>query len=65
MQEQTIPPSKKERDGVVVWDQHGLVVLWPDGYSSRFSWDTLRHLSLCRDCQTQTGQEDTASKHFP
>jgi hypothetical protein len=64
MQEQIILPSKKERDGVVVWDQRGLVVLWPDGYSSRFSWDTLRHLSLCLDCQTQTEPKDAVVQDF-
>ena len=65
MIEQTIPQREKEQQGVVVWDQRGLVVRWSDGHSQRFSWDTLRHISLCTACESQTVREDTVFKRFP
>ncbi len=48
---QTSPKAKHE--GIVVWDQKGLVVLWPDGHCSRFSWDALRQACLCPTCHAQ------------
>jgi DUF971 family protein len=40
-------------EGIVVWDQKGLVVLWPDGHCGRFSWLALRQTCPCRECQAQ------------
>jgi hypothetical protein len=40
-----------EREGIVVWDQKGLVVLWPDGHCSRFPWAALRQACLCTECR--------------
>ena len=47
------PYGKKEteREGIVVWDQKGLVVLWPDGHCSRFPWAALRQACLCAECR--------------
>ena len=65
MTEKMALQSKKERDGIVVWDQRGVVVAWGDGHSSRFSWDTLRHLSLCTDCQEQNPRPPLVSHSAP
>ena len=60
--------SKKEteREGIVVWDQKGLVVLWPDGHCSRFPWTMLRQACLCAECRTrreeQTGSTESLSE---
>ena len=56
------PYGKKEteREGIVVWDQKGLVVLWPDGHCSRFSWTMLRQACLCAECRTRR-EEQTES----
>lgn len=56
--------SKKEpaREGLVVWDQKGLVVLWPDGHCSRFPWTALRQACLCPECRKQREEEETNSK---
>ena len=52
-----------EQEGIVVWDQKGLVVLWPDGHCSRFFWNALRQTCPCDKCQKQCGEaEDTAKK---
>jgi DUF971 family protein len=60
--------QEKRRDGVVVWDQRGLVVVWPDGYSGSFSWEMLRHISACTECQGQGGREvknESGLRHIP
>jgi hypothetical protein len=46
-----------EREGIVVWDQKGLVVLWPDGHCSRFPWDALRQACPCAECRGQREQQ--------
>jgi len=51
MQEKNASQSEKDNNGIVVWDQRGLVVMWPDRSANRFSWETLRHISLCAECQ--------------
>ena len=45
--------QETEREGIVVWDQKGLVVLWPDGHCSRFSWTALRQGCPCSECRQQ------------
>lgn len=39
-----------KREGIVVWDQQGLVVVWPDGHCSRYSWTALRQGCSCSEC---------------
>jgi hypothetical protein len=43
--------NSSDENGMVVWDKHGLVVSWPDGHSSRFSWAALRHAHSCPACK--------------
>ncbi len=52
-----------EHEGMVVWDQKGLVVLWPDGHCSRFSWVALRQACLCAECRKQ--REEKERKYEP
>lgn len=65
MVERTTPAKTKEREGIVVWDQHGLVVVWPEGHSSRFSWETLQHISRCAECHTHSPQPPITSHRAP
>lgn len=52
--EMTHPPWKDEQyEGIVVWDQKGLVVLCPDYRCSRFSWLALRQACPCGERQAQ------------
>ncbi|HEV8716498.1 MAG TPA: gamma-butyrobetaine hydroxylase-like domain-containing protein [Candidatus Binatia bacterium] len=46
-----------EPEGMVVWDQKGLVVLWPDGHCSRFPWAALRQACLCAECRKQREEQ--------
>lgn len=57
--------KEKEREGTVVWDQRGIVVVWPEGHSSRFSWETLQHLSHCTECHTHNPQPPITSHRTP
>jgi len=59
MTEKTTPQKGKEQEGLVVWDQRGLVVVWPDRHSSRFSWEALRHICLCAECREQHRTQET------
>ncbi len=52
-----------EREGMVVWDQKGVVVLWPDGHCSRFPWAALRQACPCAECRKQW--EEKESTHEP
>lgn len=54
-----------EREGIVVWDQKGLVVLWPDGHCSRFPWDALRQACACAECCARRKEQQTVSESSP
>jgi hypothetical protein len=57
--------GEAEREGIMVWDQKGLVVRWPDGHCSRFLWATLRHHCLCPECRKQRDGQEPAPLNFP
>jgi DUF971 family protein len=65
MAEKMALQSEQKPEGVVVWDQRGVVVAWGDGQSSRYSWETLRHLSLCTDCREQNPRQPSVSQSAP
>jgi DUF971 family protein len=54
-----------DQEGMVAWDQKGLVVMWPDGHRSRLSWAALRASCQCAECRERRAntltpvQEDT------
>jgi hypothetical protein len=54
-----------EQEGIVVWDQKGLVVRWPDGHCSRFLWAMLRHSCPCPKCCKQREDEEGTPLDFP
>jgi hypothetical protein len=41
-----------EGEGIIVWDQKGLVVRWADGHCSRFPWEVLRRACGCPACHS-------------
>lgn len=53
VRKETVTTSRVEsnQDGMVVWDQKGLVVMWPDGHRSRLSWAALRAACQCAECR--------------
>ena len=55
--------NRQEREGIVVWDQKGVVVLWPDGHCCRFSWAMLRQACQCAECQTRREKELPRNEH--
>jgi len=63
MAEKTTPQRGKEQEGFVVWDQQGLVVVWPDEHRSRFSWEALRHVCLCPECREHRAGQETVAAH--
>lgn len=44
--------ARAREDGVIVWDQEGVVIVWADGHTSRFSWPFLRSACPCAECRT-------------
>jgi len=54
--------NESEPEGLVVWDQRGLVVLWPDGHCSRFPWAALRQACLCAECRKQHEEQKADRK---
>lgn len=48
------------QEGIVVWDQQGMVIAWPDGLARRFSWDLLRQLSMNKELSGQSAQPEAA-----
>ncbi len=65
MAQQPRSSSRTRQDGIVVWDQRGVVVRWADGEASRFSWETLRHVSGCDACLARTSPEEASTHHSP
>jgi DUF971 family protein len=49
----TVAQREKQQEGMLMSDQQGVVIAWRDGQARRFSWEMLRHLSVCEDCQQQ------------
>jgi len=43
--------SKEKDEPIVVADQHGVVVSWPDKHTSRFFWADLRQACPCEQCR--------------
>ena len=64
MEQQQIPQPDRIHEGFVVWDQRGLVVRWADGASRRFSWEALRHLNSCPECQHQPLAAQSTPREF-
>jgi len=55
--------EEREPDGVVVWDQKGIVVVWSNGHRSRFSWEALRRACPCAECREQAARQEVAPQH--
>ena len=51
---ETTVAQEKQQEGMLISDQQGVVIAWRDGHARRFSWELLRHLSVCEDCQQQS-----------
>jgi DUF971 family protein len=45
--------SGTDQEGLVIWDQKGVVVVWPDGHRSRLPWTALRAACQCPECHAQ------------
>jgi hypothetical protein len=41
-QEQPTQGRREEQEPLVLGDRYGIVVVWPDRYVRRFSWEVLR-----------------------
>lgn len=50
----TVAQRETQQEGLLMSDQQGVVIAWRDGQARRFSWELLRHLSVCEDCQQQS-----------
>jgi DUF971 family protein len=50
-------PLRQDQEPLVVGDQKGIVVVWPDGHSSRFSWSDLRQSCRCAECRRRREEE--------
>ena len=60
MLEARMQTEQKIQEGIVVWDQEGMVIAWPDGLARRFSWDLLRQLSMNKELSGQSAQQESA-----
>ncbi|MGE0680503.1 MAG: gamma-butyrobetaine hydroxylase-like domain-containing protein [Candidatus Binatia bacterium] len=49
---------------MIVGDQHGIVIAWPDKHTSRFLWSDLRHACPCGECQDKHGIPTSAVSVF-
>jgi DUF971 family protein len=50
-----------DHEGMIAWDQRGLVVLWPDGHRSSLSWVALRAACQCAECHELRGRTPSTS----
>lgn len=55
--------GKMNQDGIIVWDQKGVVIMWQDGHRSRFSWQALRGNCTCADCQSQDLKQSAVERN--
>lgn len=58
MLETTRQARQQTQEGIVVWDQEGMVIAWPDGLAHRFSWDLLRQLSMSKEISGQSAKQE-------
>lgn len=42
-----------EQEGIIVWDQKGVVVVWSDGHRTRLPWSDIRRACQCAECREQ------------
>jgi Gamma-butyrobetaine hydroxylase-like, N-terminal len=54
----------KKREPIVVGDQHGIVIAWPDKHTSRFLWADLRQACPCVKCQNKQEISTSAASIF-
>jgi len=59
----TVAQREKQQEGMLMSDQQGVVIAWHDGQARRFSWELLRHLSVCEDCQQQSVHPNAIAQH--
>jgi hypothetical protein len=45
--------ARMGQEGIIVWDQKGVVVVWPDGHCTRLAWTVLRKICQCLECREQ------------
>lgn len=45
--------QSREDEGIVVWDQKGIVVVWPDGHRTRLPWEAIRQACQCAECHAR------------
>jgi hypothetical protein len=58
----TVAQREKQQEGMLLSDPQGVVIAWRDGQVRRFSWTLLRHLSVCEDCQQQSGHPNAIAQ---
>jgi DUF971 family protein len=58
----TVTQRDRQQEGILMSDQQGVVIAWRDGQVRRFSWEVLRHLSACKDCQPQSVQPNAIAQ---
>jgi DUF971 family protein len=56
-QESPVPNTTPNEEGMLVWDQKGVVVAWPDGHCSRLPWAVLRAVCQCAECCQQREEQ--------
>ena len=40
-----------DSEGLLIWDQKGIVIVWSDGHRSRLPWASLRAACPCVECR--------------
>jgi hypothetical protein len=49
---------RANQEPLVVGDQRGIVVVWPDQHRARFSWLELRQACPCAECRQQREEQE-------